>query len=75
MAATSPRSLETPHPTRLDPSAPRYLDILQAHRLALARGNSFYTDPTSGLLVLTAAFLLSRGSCCARGCRHCPYVR
>jgi len=25
------------------------------------------------LLVFTASYHLKRGSCCASGCRHCPY--
>lgn len=74
MPAAAPRPLGTPHPDRLSPSQPEYLKILQVHRDALGRGDSFYTDPASGLLVLTAGYLLSRGSCCGRDCRHCPYV-
>jgi len=27
----------------------------------------------NGLMVFTAAYLLKRGHCCKRGCRHCPY--
>jgi hypothetical protein len=27
----------------------------------------------NGLIVFKAAFLLKRGYCCKRGCRHCPY--
>ena len=27
----------------------------------------------NGLIVFTASFLLKRGYCCQRGCRHCPY--
>ena len=26
-----------------------------------------------GKIVLTAVFHKKRGSCCGRGCRHCPY--
>jgi hypothetical protein len=26
-----------------------------------------------GLMVLTSEFLLKRGYCCERGCRHCPF--
>jgi len=25
--------------------------------------------------VLCAKFLLERGTCCDRGCRHCPYLQ
>lgn len=27
----------------------------------------------NGLMVFTEAYLLLRGYCCERGCRHCPY--
>jgi hypothetical protein len=27
----------------------------------------------NGLMVFTASFLLKRGYCCQRGCRHCPF--
>ena len=40
----------------------------------MARGDSGYPDPGTGLFVLTAAFLADRGICCESGCRHCPYV-
>jgi hypothetical protein len=40
----------------------------------MARGDSGYSDPDSGLFVLTAAFLAQRGTCCESGCRHCPYL-
>lgn len=33
-----------------------------------------YTDPDTGLYVLTAQYHLSRGRCCGSGCRHCPYA-
>jgi hypothetical protein len=33
--------------------------------------DDFYWE--HGLLVLTSAFHLKRGSCCGSGCRHCPY--
>ena len=32
----------------------------------------YYVDE-SGLMVLTAQYLLKRGFCCENGCRHCPY--
>jgi hypothetical protein len=28
-----------------------------------------------GKIVLTAAFHVKRGSCCGKGCRHCPYTK
>jgi hypothetical protein len=44
----------------------------QAHDEAVARGDTYYIDPTSGLLVFTELYLLQR-PCCLNGCRHCPY--
>jgi hypothetical protein len=34
-------------------------------------GRDFYFE--NGLMVLTRHYLLDRGYCCERGCRHCPY--
>ena len=45
------------------------------HDAAVAAGEPGYLDPDTGLFVLTAAYLSSRGECCGRGCRHCPYDR
>ena len=68
------RSPDQPHPDRLAPDRPDYEEILAAHRVALDRGDLGYTDPTTGLYVLTSATLLARGECCAQGCRHCPFI-
>jgi len=38
------------------------------------RGDPAYTDPDTGLFVLTAAYLSERRTCCHSGCRHCPYL-
>jgi hypothetical protein len=35
-------------------------------------GLDYYFDE-SGLMVMTAKYLLDRGYCCGNGCRHCPY--
>ncbi|MBO3736086.1 hypothetical protein J5X75_00950 [Actinoplanes sp. NEAU-H7] len=70
----APRPLTEPHPSRLAPDHPRRSEILAAHAAALAGGQPGYLDPVSGLFVLTAGFLAERGTCCTRGCRHCPYV-
>jgi hypothetical protein len=75
IAGLAPRSLTEPHPERLDPAHPHYDEIVARHAAAVARGDSGYTDPASGLFVLTAGFLANRGTCCDNGCRHCPYVR
>ncbi|WFE44349.1 DUF5522 domain-containing protein [Verrucosispora sp. WMMD1129] len=68
------RPLTEPHPTRLPPDHPGRQHILTAHAEALAAGDAGYLDPDTGLFVLTAGFLARRGTCCGRGCRHCPYV-
>jgi hypothetical protein len=73
-ARRAPRALTEPHPSRLDPAHPRRSEILAAHAAALAAGSAGYADPDTGLFVLTAGFLADRGTCCGRGCRHCPYV-
>lgn len=48
--------------------------ILERHARAMVAGEAGYLDPRSDLFVLTAKYLADRGSCCASGCRHCPYV-
>ncbi len=35
-------------------------------------GIDYYYLP-DGRMVLTDVFLLKRGFCCGKGCRHCPY--
>ena len=70
----APRALTEPHPARLSPRHPRRAEILAAHAAALDAGQAGYLDPDTGLFVLTAGFLAGRGTCCGRGCRHCPYV-
>lgn len=71
----APRALTEPHPDRLATDHPHREAILAAHEAAMAGGQPGYEDPDSGLFVLTARYLLDRGTCCDRGCRHCPYVR
>jgi hypothetical protein len=66
--------MAAPHPSRLSPSDPDYDAILAAHGLAERRHEPGYTDPRTGLFVLTSDYLASRGTCCGAGCRHCPYV-
>jgi hypothetical protein len=68
------RGVNEPHPARLAADHPDRREILAAHARAVAAGESGYLDPSTGLFVLTAAFLANRGTCCGRGCRHCPYV-
>ncbi len=70
----APRPLTEPHPSRLPRTVPGRDAALAAHEAALDAGEAGYLDPTSGLFVLTARFLADRGTCCGRGCRHCPYV-
>jgi hypothetical protein len=40
----------------------------------LVEGADYYIDP-SGLFVFTGEYLLKRGYCCEKGCRHCPYKK
>jgi hypothetical protein len=68
------RALTEPHPSRLPLDHPRRTEILTAHSAALAADDAGYLDPDTGLFVLTAGFLARRGTCCNRGCRHCPYA-
>ena len=72
--ALAARPLTEPHESRLPADTPGYEEMLAAHGAALAAGEAGYLDPTTGLFVLTAAFLAERGTCCDRGCRHCPYL-
>jgi hypothetical protein len=69
------RPLTQPHRDRLALDDPDREQILAVHAKALTDGDDGYLDPSTGLFVLTAEFLRRRGSCCGRGCRHCPYVR
>jgi hypothetical protein len=46
-----------------------------AHAIAVASGRDFYSDPDTGLMVMTALYLKNRGYCCGNICRHCPYDR
>jgi hypothetical protein len=72
--APAARPLTDPHPDRLSPDHPDYAAIVRAHAEAMQSGADTYTDPPSGLTVLTARYLVGRGYCCDSGCRHCPYV-
>jgi hypothetical protein len=66
-------TLMIPHPDRLDLGRPGALAVIEAHEHAVDAGQAGYLDPSTGLFVLTAPYLWSRG-CCGRGCRHCPFV-
>lgn len=68
------RGRDEPHPSRLAHNVPGRDGIIAAHAAACDRGEAGYLDPTTGLFVLTSVFLANRGTCCERGCRHCPYV-
>lgn len=69
-----PEELRRPSRGRLHPTHPRYAEILAAHEAALESGEPSYLDPVTGLWVWTAGYLWERGSCCDRGCRHCPFT-
>lgn len=68
------RPLTEPAASRLAADHPHRDECLARHARALADGAPHYVDPATAALVFTAAFLAERGSCCASGCRHCPYV-
>jgi hypothetical protein len=63
-----------PAASRLDPARADYAEILARHERASVLGEPTYVDPATGLVVLTAATHLARGTCCSSNCRHCPYV-
>jgi hypothetical protein len=47
--------------------------VLRAHAAATEQGALGYVDPETGLFVMTEHAHLTRGWCCGKGCRHCPY--
>jgi len=47
--------------------------IQRVHADACAKHLDSYSDPATGYEVFTADFLIHRGVCCGKGCRHCPY--
>ena len=65
----------TPAPDRLSPEHPSFEGIADAHDESVEQGQMGYLDSPSGLFVFNAKMLKDRGSCCSRGCRHCPYDR
>jgi hypothetical protein len=69
-----PNALERPHADRFPADRPEYAPAVAAHEAAVRRGEAGYIDPTNGLFVMTAQYLLERAFCCDQGCRHCPYV-
>lgn len=64
----------------VEPRGPKPMDerlrqkIAELHAAANEAGESTYADPVTGYSVFTADFLRSMGSCCDRGCRHCPWA-
>jgi len=66
--------LTEPLVNRLALNNPRRSEILRRHAAAVSAAVPSYSDPLSGLTVMTAAFLAQRDYCCLSGCRHCPYV-
>ena len=62
-----------PRSDRLEPTRDDYDAVMAAHAEAIGRGDAGYTDPSTGLFVMTARYLIDRGYCCEQGCRHCPY--
>lgn len=72
--ALRPDAIERPHPSRFAADRFGYHAALRAHAAAVEAGQAGYLDPTTGLFVMTAAYHVARGRCCANDCRHCPYV-
>ena len=72
--ALDDRPLEQPRADRLDRDHPLAGRALGAHADAVRNREATYRDPITGYRVLTARTLAERGTCCALGCRHCPYV-
>ncbi|RMH71196.1 MAG: hypothetical protein D6675_07245 [Gemmatimonadetes bacterium] len=64
-----------PHPSRLAPDHPQFVEIMQRHEAACQQQQPTYPDPETGYPVMTAVFHLERGFCCGSGCRHCPYQK
>lgn len=56
-------------------NAPDRMDDLneKLHEEACSQKKAWYIDPNTGKFIFTKYYLLQRGSCCALGCRHCPY--
>lgn len=69
------RPLTEPSLRRLPPDTPRRDEILAAHAAAVKRGEPGYIDPLTGLYAMTALGLITRGTCCTTGCRHCPWTQ
>lgn len=68
-----PDGITQPRPDRFGESEVGFADAMDRHREAIDAGSPGYLDPTSGLFVMTAAYLRDRRYCCDRGCRHCPF--
>ena len=51
------------------------MEYLRRHKEAQQNQQPGYTDPQTGMFVMTEAYLRQRGKCCGNGCRHCPYGR
>lgn len=71
--ALADRQLDEPHPERLPIDEPFRAEILAAHSEAMSAFRPGYSDPVTGVFVVTAQQLVLRGQCCGLGCRHCPY--
>lgn len=54
-------------------STKKFLFFKMMDKKNTTKGEDYYIDPDTGLLVFTAKYLLERGHCCESGCKHCPY--
>ncbi|KAJ3072229.1 hypothetical protein HDU98_004016 [Podochytrium sp. JEL0797] len=60
--------------SKLPPKRDFAVEIENCHQAACDRQEAFYTDPKSGLSVMTDYYLTHRQTCCGNACRHCPYA-
>jgi hypothetical protein len=67
------RPFTEPSAKRMPLDAPKRMERLAAHEAAMASGQDGYSDPVTGMFVMTAQALAAKGFCCDSGCRHCPY--
>jgi hypothetical protein len=73
LASYSAAMQEKPDSRRNGPHDDADADADLSETPPLREGTDYYLE--SGLMILTKAFLLRRGSCCQNGCRHCPYEK
>ncbi|KHJ46998.1 hypothetical protein D918_02543 [Trichuris suis] len=53
--------------------SPHAREIVALHWTSVKQHKLTYVDPRTKYHVMNVTSLLLNGSCCGRGCRHCPY--